>query len=187
MLRRGEIYRWSPITRAGYIERGTFTNMLRQGEFDFFDTDMELCRLKFKDNVPISLIKDYSKDQRFKDIVKDYKSYGIYSMFLKQRDKINQVIDYIKERIGDRQDEIDLEKVCKDLDGIYVSYETRIAMQEIFNRTQWQYVIVNNIQFDDLLEENLDKAYDAKFDKEQKYDSRDVYSGLLESQEQLIR
>ena len=108
-------------------------------------------------------------------------------MFLKQRDRINQVINYIKERMVDRKNEIDLKKVCRDLTGIYTSYETRIANQEVFSRTQWQHVIVNNIQFDHLLKERIDKAYDAKFDKEQKYDSRDVYSGLLESQEQLIR
>ena len=165
---------------------GDFIHMNRHGDFKFYDPEMNLCEIEFENNIPIRLIKDHSHDQRFKDIIKDYKSYGLYEMFLKNRDKINQVINYIKERMGDKQDEIDLEKVCEDLTGIYTSYETKIANQEVFSRTQWRYVMVNDAKFDDLLE-NIGDDYYRLLGEEQKFNPRDVYSGLLESQEQLIR
>ena len=186
ILNRGDSYRWSPITRRHYTEMGDFIHMNRHGDFKFYDPEMNLWEIEFENNIPIRLIKDHSHDQRFKDIIKDYKSYGLYEMFLKNRDKINQVINYIKERMGDKQDEIDLEKVCEDLTGIYTSYETKIANQEVFSRTQWRFVMVNDAKFDDLLE-NIGDDYYRLLGEEQKFNPRDVYSGLLESQEQLIR
>ena len=143
---RGYQLRKLPVTKNFYLEKGKYEYQMREGLFEFVDTDKNIYNLRFEDNKLVEVLDSpgipKEKLTKYHEESLNYWDYQTHSFT--RMDDAKQVINYLDDKIQNSET-ADLKYIRQEIMNIVNSRRKRIENIEIFALIQWKLTILNDI------------------------------------------